>query len=187
VKPWDNNCKTEVMPKLRHLLLTAALAIATAGADTVAFAQPGDVLTPQGYGPLRVGMTWAQARRAVPGLRYGESMGDGSTCHEASTPRMPGVFGMFVDGRLVRVSLSSPSRVATARGIRVGASEAQVRTAYRGLYRDEPHQYEGPQGRYLTVWTVRGHSGVRFETDMHHRVQTIHGGTDAIQYVEGCA
>jgi hypothetical protein len=175
------------MPKLRLLLFTAAIAIASAGADTAALAQPSGVLTPQGYGPLHVGMTWAQARRAVPGLRYGETLGDGSTCHEASTPRMPGVFGMFVDGRLVRVSLSSPSRVGTARGIHIGSTEAQVRAAYRGLYRDEPHQYEGPQGRYLTVWTVRGRSGIRFETDMHHHVQTIHGGGDAIQYVEGCA
>jgi hypothetical protein len=174
------------MLKHRHLVLTAAIAIATAGAGAAANAQPANVLTPQGYGPFRVGMSWAQARRAVPGLRYGDRLDEGNTCHEASTARMPGVYAMFENNRLVRVSLSSPSRVATARGIRVGATAAQVRAAYRGQYRDEPHHYVGPEGRYFTVWTVRNRSGIRFETDEHHRVRAIHGGGSAIEYVEGC-
>lgn len=174
------------MLKLRHLVLTAAVAISAAGAGAAANAQPANVLTPQGYGPFRVGMTWAQAQRAVPGLRYGERLDEQNTCHEASTPRMPGVFAMFESGRLVRVSLSENSRVRTARGIHVGSTAREVRAAYRGQLRDEPHHYVGPQGRYLTVWTVRNRAGIRFETDEHQRVQTIHGGGSAIQYVEGC-
>jgi hypothetical protein len=174
------------MLNIRHLVLTAAVTAATLAPAAAAVAQPGAVLTPQGYGPFRVGMTWAQAQRAVPGLRYGERLDEQNTCHEASTSRMPGVYAMFENGRLVRVSLSSPSRVRTARGIHVGSTAAEVRAAYRGQYRDEPHTYVGPQGRYYTVWTVRNRAGLRFETDERQRVQTIHGGGSAIQYVEGC-
>jgi hypothetical protein len=168
---------------VRKVILAAIAAILAVCANSAVLAQPDAVLTPAGYGALRVGMTWAQARRAVPGLRQGELFG---SCHEAYTPRMPGMSAMFNGGRLVRVSVGSPSRIATTRGIRVGDTAERVRAAYRGQFREEPHHYQGPQGRYFTIWSVRNRSGIRIETDEHRRVQVIHGGGPAIEYVEGC-
>jgi hypothetical protein len=51
----------------------------------------------------------------------------------------------------------------------------------------EPHLYEDSPAEYLTLWLKRDRGGVRFETDMQGKVESIHAGTSSIQYVEGCA
>ena len=40
---------------------------------------------------------------------------------------------------------------------------------------------------YLTFWLKPEKSGVRLETNMQGKVESIHAGTSSIQYVEGCA
>jgi hypothetical protein len=94
---------------------------------------------------------------------------------------------MFEEYRLTRISIGQPSRVTTAKGIGIGARADQVKRVYgRGL-KIEPHHYAERPAEYLTFWTVPGKRGVRFETDLKRRVETIHGGTSSIEYVEGCA
>ena len=147
------------------------------------------VLTPDGWGPVRMGMTQAQVERALHARLHGEPLepGDENACVEMDTARYPGVAFMFEERKLSRISLWEESKVTTSRGIGVGANADQVRRAYgRGLIA-APHYYEDAPAEYLTYWVVKGKRGVRFETNGKRRVQAIHAGTNAIEYVEGCA
>ena len=177
------------MPRRLTLLTLLAIAgsLAAAGGSgaTPAAASPNAPITSEGWGPLRVGMTWAQARRALPGMTRDLTMGE--ECYESTVRGQPGLYVMFEGGRLARVSAAEHSRVGTAAGVRVGQTEAQVRAAYGRRIVSEPHHYEEAPARYLTVWTVRNQRGVRFETNHDRRVTVIHGGGPAIQYIEGCS
>jgi hypothetical protein len=145
-------------------------------------------LTPDGWGGAKIGMTRAQVERALHVRLKGEAIDDEKTCIEM-TPTGPdrGIWFTFEDYKLTRVSISSPSKVRTRRGIGIGASAAQVRQAYGRALKAENHHYEDLPAEYLTYWTVRGKRGIRFETSGNRRVQTIHAGTSSIELVEGCA
>ena len=144
-------------------------------------------LTVDGYGPARIGMSQAEVVKALHAKLTGEAIEDEKVCVEKKAAALPGVIFMFEDARLARVSLWSPSKVTTPRGIGLGAGADAVRRAYGKGLRSEPHHYEDLPSQYLTFWTVPGKRGVRFETNSKRRVQAIHAGTSAIQYVEGCA
>jgi hypothetical protein len=133
-------------------------------------------------------MTRQQVASALHTRLTGEPIQDERSCIEL-VPAGPdqGLWFMFEDFKLTRISIAKPSRVTTPRGIGIGATAGQVRRAYaRGLVA-EPHHYEGSPAQYLTYWTKPGKRGVEFETDRQRRVQTIHAGTSSIGYVEGCA
>jgi hypothetical protein len=163
----------------------AAALIGSALAIPAAAQSPQWRLTPDGLGPVRIGMTRDEVTRIVGAPLEGEELTEG--CIETQSARgWGGVWFMFEEGRLSRISVGEQSRVTTPRGIGIGAAEAAVRRAYgRGL-RSEGHHYRGPPARYLTYWLQPGVRGVRFETDERRRVETIHAGRASIQYVEGC-
>ena len=144
-------------------------------------------LTPDGWGPVRIGMSRAQVERAIGAKLEGEPLEDEQSCIEMA-PVGPdtGVWFMFEDFKLSRISVGDPSKVTTPRGIGVGASADQVRRVYPRI-KAEPHYYEDKPSEYLTFWTVPNKRGVRFETSSKRQVQAIHAGTASIQYVEGCA
>jgi hypothetical protein len=146
-------------------------------------------LTPDGYGPARIGMTQKQVSTALGVRLKGEPIDEESTCVEkvAVGPRYPGVVFMFLDGRLSRVSIGEPSKARTPRGIGIGAGADAVRRAYGAKLQAEEHHYVGKPAEYLTYWTRPRQRGVRFETDTKRKVETIHAGNDSIQYIEGCA
>ena len=160
------------------------IALALLAAAAAAQAWP---LTPNGWGPVKIGMTRAEVERVLHVRLEGEPIEDEKSCVEL-VPAGPdqGLWFMFQDYRLTRISIGAPSKVA-ARGLGIGATAAQVRRAYGRALKAEPHYYEDLPAEYLTFWTVPGKRGVRFETDARRRVQTIHAGDDSIQYVEGCA
>jgi len=168
-----------------HRLLILLLA-ASAGAAT---AQPRTwPLTPRGYGPVRIGMTRAQVEAALAIQLEGTVLEDANVCIEMTATRGDtDLVFMFLANRLSRVSAVLTSRAATPRGIRVGAGAAQVRRAYGPALRAEEHAYLGRPAEYLTFWTRPGRAGVRFETGLDRRVQTIHAGNESIRYIEGCA
>jgi hypothetical protein len=163
------------------------LALLTASA-TAAAPQPQWRLTVEGLSPVRIGMTRQQVEAALHTRLEGEPIEDEKSCVElVPVGRDRGLWFMFEEYKLTRISIGKPSRITTPRGIGLGASADAVKRAYgRGL-KSEPHKYEDRPAEYLTYWTVPGKRGVRFETDGKRRVQTIHTGTGSIQYVEGCA
>lgn len=167
-------------------LVIALLAAASAAAMAPVPARP--VLTVDGLGSVRIGMTIKQAEQALGGKLVGEALESDDICVEKESKAGPReVYYMFEDKKLARISIGSGSSVRTPRGIGVGATAQQVRRAYGARLKVEPHYYAGLPAEYLTFWTVPGKRGVRFETDSRRRVDIIHAGTAAIQFVEGCA
>lgn len=166
------------------------LALSTALAATAATAQPRLWhLTPDGYGPVRIGMTRAQVERALAVRLEGEPLDDANVCIEMAPgagPHRDLVF-MFIQRRLSRIAAIDASRVTTPRGLGIGATAAQVRRAYgRGL-RAEEHAYLGRPAEYLTFWTRPNRRGVRFVTDLRRRTEVLIAGDETIRYIEGCA
>src|SRR6185503_18604183 len=116
------------------------LAVAASAPGQVSGESPqGWRLTPAGLGPVRTGMTRAQVEGVLGEPVTGDELTEG--CIEEAAAGMAGVYFMFEQDRLTRISLGSLSRFTTPRNIGVGTTEAQVREAYgRGL-ESEPHHY----------------------------------------------
>lgn len=167
----------------------AVLLILALAASAAAPAQPpGWRLTRDGYGPVRIGMTRAQVSQALSIRLEGDAIEDEDACVEMTAAQgYRGFFFMFENGRLSRVSATEPSQAATALGLGMDATAAQVRRAYGPALRAETHAYLGRPAEYLTLWTRRSARGIRFETGTDRRVQAIHVGGASIRYIEGCA
>lgn len=166
------------------------LLVITAMLSTAATPVAGDwKLTPAGWGPVRIGMTRAQAEKALKIDLAGEAFDNEGSCVELYAPDngLPGMYFMFLDGKLSRISANGRSTVKTPRDIGVGSSAEEVRAAYGDKLQAEPHHYTGEPAEYLTYWLKPEKSGVRFETDAQRTVETIHAGNESIQYIEGCA
>lgn len=146
-------------------------------------------LTPAGWGPVRVGMTRAQTEKALALHLEGDAFDNYGSCIElySSNQKLSGLYFMFLDGKLSRISANGTSTIKTPRGIHVGSSADEVRKLYGPKLQAEPHHYTGAPAEYLTYWLKPKASGVRFETDAEGKVETIHAGTDSIELVEGCA
>lgn len=148
---------------------------------------PGWRLTPDGYGPVRIGMTRAQVSAALSVRLEGDAIEDEEACIEMGAAEgYRGFYFMFENGRLSRISATEPTQATTVPGIGIGATAARVRRAYPAA-RAETHTYLGRPAEYLTVWPRHGTRGIRFETDSDRRVTTIHVGGASIRYIEGCA
>lgn len=147
------------------------------------------VLTPTGFGPLRIGMTDAEARTAVGAANIEADTGTeiSDSCTEIKLKgAYPGVYLMINDGRLSRITLYESPDFKTDKGVGLGATPAQVMAAYPGIV-STPHEYEDPPAVYLTLWTKPEKEGTRFEINHEGVVGSIHAGDETIQYVEGCA
>lgn len=169
--------------KQRLFIVLALLATAAAPAPTWK-------LTPSGWGPVKIGMTRAEAEKVLHVTLEGEAFdNEGGRCVElySEEPSLTGLYFMFEDNRLTRITVTEPSAIATPRGARVGSTTDDVRKAYGAGLIAEPHKYEDPPAEYLTFWLKPEKSGVRFETDIQGKVETIHAGLSSIQYVEGCS
>ena len=157
------------------------------------------VLTPEGSGPLRIGMSLADLVTTYGPDSDPDSVGgpEPELCDQFRPARAPeGLLVMVEEGRLSRITAMSDSEVETAKGLGVGATAAEVRAAYGALVRAEPHEYQDPPAEYLTIWTRGGASGgeaapphshgIRYEIGDDGKVAFIHAGGPSIQYVEGC-
>ena len=167
------------MTKLAWIVI-AALAAGPATAAPL-------VLTSDGYGPIRIGMTPAKVTAKMgAGFALDPGASDGA-CQQASVKRYPGMSLMFQSGRLTRISLLTGSRIADGRGVKVGDPEAKVRRLYGTVLKVEPHKYEAPPAAYLTAIEARTGRGIKFSTSEKRKVEQIDAGeAGAIALVEGC-
>jgi len=94
--------------------------------------------------------------------------------------------------KIVRADVEDTSRIATLSGIRIGATEAEVKQTYSGpghtgKLEVSPHEYI-KDGHYIS-YDVDGPGGyvMLFETD-GQKVLAIRAGQEkAVGYIEGCA
>ena len=101
----------------------------------------------RGLGPVRVGMTLAEATAAA-GIPVVASA-DTAECTYATAQGGPeGVLFMLVDRQIARVDVRAPSAVTTRSGAGIGDTEAQVQALYPPL-EVAPNKYV-PGGHYLT-------------------------------------
>jgi hypothetical protein len=163
----------------RHLA-AFAIGLATAGATHAA---PAWKLDRDGFGPLKIGMDFAAARR-VTGKRLTPTPPPQGNpqCDQMLLPGHPGVSLMFVDGSLQRVDVYRAG-IRTTRGIATGDSLRSVRRAYPRLTAT-PHKYASGE-HYLTAGPDRDRA-LRFETDKG-KIKRIYGGRwQEVQLVESC-
>jgi hypothetical protein len=194
----------EPIPDNRTAAPTPGSSNATARNEVAPVTPPAEtwVLTSEGLGPLRIGMTLAEITAAAGPDSEPDAVGgpEPESCDQFRPARAPtGVIVMVQEGRLTRISLDEGARVATDRGLRVGDPASRVRAAYGSALAEMPHEYIEAPAAYLTHWdgSVRPGAegyvedptarGIRYETDEHKRVTVIHGGDTSIQYVEGCS
>ena len=141
------------------------------------------------FGPVRYGMTLAEASRALgEHLEPGEEeTSEGcSSVTPRSIPR--GATLMVIHGRIERVDIEATG-ILTVSGVQVGSTEEEVHRVYPGQIRLRPHPDE-PEWHYL-IFVPRNPAdpafGIIFETD-GHRVQSYRAGRrPAVSYTEGCA
>jgi len=152
----------------------------------------------EGIGPIKIGMTVAQAQAAVgKPIKVGEEYA-AEGCAFAEVQGGPEELSFMVlrdkptdPWKIFRADVHEGSPIATISGIRIGATEAQVAEAYSGkggTYTVEPHPYTGPQGHYLSYDTDgMGGKLLIFETDGKKVTSFRAGEHGAVQAIEGCA
>lgn len=158
-----------------------------------------NVLTSEGFGPLRIGMTLGEVNAALgPDSDPGSVGGaEPAQCDQFRPERAPeGMLVMIEQGVLTRISLIRDSTVKTDRGLGLGDTAATVKTAYGAQATVTPHKYSAAPSEYITVWTRGGAAtyvtdaaarGIVYEVGQEGTVQAIHAGGPSIQYVEGCS
>lgn len=142
-----------------------------------------------GIGPVRVGMTLAEASRALgsPVRIDPNSAPDPSICGFAYEEGGSGnVAFMVYDDRIQRVDVLGDRSIRTEAGVGVGSTTSQVRAAYPAMA-SSPHPYDpSGQRRYLIVDEAGPHKMI-FETSAAGEVETFRSGFDAaVDAPEGC-
>ena len=175
---------------------TAEPAAAPAAAPTpTAAATDPNILTPEGLGPVRIGMSAADVAAAWgPGPAPDDPSPEGcNEFHPANAPE--GVNIMIQAGRLTRISLIRDATQKTERGFGVGDTAAAIKQAYGGAIVAQPHKYNPAPAEDLIAWSKGGSTeyvtdpaarGVRYEIGTDGKANIIHAGDPSIQLVEGC-
>lgn len=140
-----------------------------------------------GIGPVRAGMTIAQANTALGGiLNVPARLSECDYVKPKATPQH--VAFMVNDGRIARVDIGDSSSITTTAGARIGDTEARIKTLYRGRVTSQPHKYT--DGRYLVVTPANPTDSafrIVFETDGKKVLRYRSGIRPAVEYVEGCS
>lgn len=145
-------------------------------------------LTSQGWGALKIGMTEAQAEKAVGGLKPQAEGAEPGDCQIRQLVAPVDTSVMLEKGVVTRITIFRSSPLVTEQGLGIGATAEAVRAAYpAGAVAEQPHKYSPPPAKDLFVWTKRGEMGVRYEIGSDGKVDQIHVGGPSISYVEGCS
>ncbi len=166
---------------------------ATANALVIENAKPRDPRTstlsidPKGFGPVRVGMSTAEASSALGAelKLLGPTM---EPCHYVQAAEQPGVAFMVIDGKIARVDVRPDSPIRTAEGAAVGDTEERIQSLYPGRVEVQPHKYV--DGHYLIVRpeaTSDSTYRIIFDTDGKKVTGFKAGRMPEVGWVEGCS
>jgi hypothetical protein len=143
-------------------------------------------ITFHGIGPVRVGLSLADASRAAGEelVEAGDKPSGTEGCYHARLKSSPSLLFMVEEGRVTRVETADP-RFRTHSGARVGDSEARVRRVYGRRLEVTEHKYD-ETGHYLIVRSADKRYALVMETDGKEVVYIRAGMEPAAEYVEGC-
>jgi len=157
------------------------------------------VLTPLGYGPLKIGMTQAEVDAAFGPPPANAAEAAPLECRYYHPPRAPeGLLVMVENGVLTRLTATKDSTVKTEDGVGIGDDGEQVKIRYGATATVTPHKYQGAPSAYVTIWPGKPHlqgayvteptaRGLVYEIGDDGKVAFIHAGGPSIQNVEGCS
>ena len=186
IRIWGRRIGADAPPAGVPVVLDHRVMVTPVGAAQV----PGGVapvvsaaqltVTETGIGPVRVGMTVAEAMRAWGGDF--RATNTNAPCYYLRPAGTSGVALMVIEGRIARVDVSDAS-VATFAGARVGDSEARIKSLYPAV-EVTPHKYVN--GHYLTVLPSGDHR-IIFETDGVKVTRFRAGRMPEVGWIEGCS
>ena len=155
---------------------------------------PAQILSVEGLGPVRIGMTIEQAERALEAPLRPRERSASPACWITGRAdgREPDIAYMVVHGHIRRIDLLSgrlaASAVRSEQGIGIGATEEAALRAYGSRLIVAPHKYTGADGgHYLVLIMPGGRSGMIFETFNGQVTQVRAGFRPELDYVEGCS
>ena len=151
-----------------------------------------------GIGPIKVGMTLAEATAAVgkPVTVNPDYVLDG--CAYARVEGGPEGLSFMVlrdndtdPWRIVRVNVGEKSRIATLSGVRIGATEAEVKSTYSGPGKTGTIAVTGHEyveaGHYITYDVTGPRVSCCCSRPTGRRSPSSAPPPDPVGYVEGCA
>lgn len=141
--------------------------------------------TPDGLGPLKMGMTTKQATATGAVGPFEDPLDSGGQCGHAepSGSYTAEDFGsLFVDGRLARLYIGAGSRIRTPEGIGTGSASSKLK-AVAGTRTESPHPYGGG----TNVDIMRGNVGYQFTVDQGKVTEWSVGTREGLALPEGCA
>lgn len=140
-------------------------------------------LTPDGIGPVKIGMTVEEVRSMIGPIEDDNTKDQ--SCYFITPLRGPrGITFMIIDNRVARVDVIENSPILTDRGIGIGVSEAQIKKAYGENVEIGPHFYT--DGHYVRVSAPESKRLMLFETE-NGLIDTYRAGESyAVNFVEGC-
>ena len=136
-----------------------------------------EVLTAQGLGPVRIGMSLAQVEKAL-----GKEESD---CAIADRPDKKAWF-MFFNYRLVRIDVEKRG-IKSPEGAEVGMAQAALKKMYGKRAKISAHPYGGENDHYFRIPQKAKNRLLIFET-WEGKVESFRIGTlDAAPLIEGCS
>jgi hypothetical protein len=175
----------------RLLALTAAFALLPAAAASARPAaekpKPLDgnaVISTKGVGPIELGMTIAEARKAArTGIVGGSEVTPGCR-HDTVLPRRFGLTTLRFKGK-IRVLYVRRTAMPTAKGIRVNDSLERLQSKYSGLI-ERPSDVSAE----TRIFELHGKGGreIQFSVNAANRITQIATGLQPqVDFSEGCA
>ena len=157
-------------------------------------------LTPDGLGPLHIGMTQAQAEAVLQTRVTTRSPddSDSTVCEEGEIDGYRGLCVLLENRRLTRIDIFAEhqrrdrrdrfdlTRIRTSHGLHLGSTEQDVRAVYGRRLKTATRPYVDEPSHELTVIDARTGRGMVFQTDEHGVIDDIRAGAKAIGYMEGC-
>ena len=150
-------------------------------------------LNSRGYGPVKVGMTIAEAESAM-GTKLHTLDDQGNISDRPpwdecdfvypSKDSRVGVYMMVQGGRISHISAKS-KEIHTPSGVRLGDAASKIRRLFGARLEIEGHHYLD-NAFYYFVWETNRHYGVKFEI-VDDTVESIDAGDQTIMLVEGCS
>lgn len=152
-------------------------------------AAPSFSISPEGLGPLRLGMTHEQAMATGAVGRFEDPLDTGGQCGHASPAgsyRLEDFTALFLDGRLARFYVGN-SRIRTPQGIGNGSPVVKL-SSIPGARVESPHPYDDPVNpTRKNIDITTGNAGYQFTIENGTVVEWSVGTKEGLSLIEGCA